>query len=108
MPAAGKRPAAADFWGGIHETSAQSWRRLEPADLADSRRHGGARRDRTGVEHRPGLGAVLAAAQIRRFRRLRNVVLLADDGAGERRRALGRAAGLHDAAVLPHDAAGAA
>ena len=52
--------------------------------------------------------AVLAAASLRRFRRLGNVVLVADDGARGRRRALGRAADLHHAALLPYRHSGAA
>ena len=90
-----------------HETPTQPCHRLQSALVADPRRHRDAGRHRSRADHPASVGDVLAPAQVRRLRRLRDVVLLADDGARRRRRSLGRAADLHHAQIVSHRDSGA-
>src|SRR5580693_1425324 len=59
-----------------HEIAAQSGHHLQPADLADPRRRGEARRHRACSDDPASLRDVLAAVAVCRFRSIRNVGLL--------------------------------
>src|SRR5256885_3348603 len=63
-----------------HEHSHQHRDGFQSKDLADFRRQGEAGRDHAHTELGASIGTILAAAALCRFRRLRDVVFLADHG----------------------------
>src|SRR5882762_10135124 len=83
-----------------HEHSHQHRDGFQSKDLADFRRQGEAGRDRADTELRASVGTLLAAAALCRFRRLRDVVFLADHGKVEGRRPLGRPSDVYDEKVF--------
>src|SRR6266850_5434699 len=83
-----------------HEHSHQHRDGFQSKDLADFRRQGEAGRDHADTELRASVGTLLAAAALCRFRRLRDVVFLADHGKVEGRRPLGRPSDFYDEKVF--------